>query len=175
MKYLQRTTSGAVGNGQAQRSSTRDAQRAAPRATAWAPRSSTCDAQRAAPRATACAPRSSTCPAPQASAWAPRLSTSDAQRAPPRTTAWAPRSIPRAPKRGRGQQLDQDPHRQKLGTNSDFPPCSIAAFVVNSEPHTRTRPFGPFICGALAGSLCSYLEVLGGKKLGQRPLQEGCA
>jgi hypothetical protein len=35
------------------RSSNCDAQRAAPRAEAWAPRSSTCDKQRAAPRATA--------------------------------------------------------------------------------------------------------------------------
>jgi hypothetical protein len=35
------------------RSSNCDAQRAAPRAAAWAPRSSTCDKQRAAPRATA--------------------------------------------------------------------------------------------------------------------------
>jgi hypothetical protein len=25
---------------------------------------------------------------------------------------------------------------QRLGTNSDEPPCSVAAFVVNSEPHT---------------------------------------
>jgi hypothetical protein len=43
------------------RSSTRDAQRAPPRPTAWArPRSSTCDAQRALPRTTAWAPRPST-------------------------------------------------------------------------------------------------------------------
>jgi len=43
IKYLQKTTSGAAGNGRAQRSNTCDAQQAAPRATAWAPRSSTCD------------------------------------------------------------------------------------------------------------------------------------
>ena len=44
---------GAKANGRAQRSSSFDAKRAPPRATAWAPRSSTCSAQRAAPRATA--------------------------------------------------------------------------------------------------------------------------
>jgi hypothetical protein len=82
IKYLRRTTSGAAGNGLgttikylrgaagigrhdqapathnettalAPRSSTCDAQQAAPRAAAWAPRSSPCDAQQAAPRATA--------------------------------------------------------------------------------------------------------------------------
>ena len=42
----------------APRSITCDAQRAAPRATAWASRSRTCDAQQAAPRKTAWAPRS---------------------------------------------------------------------------------------------------------------------
>jgi len=114
IKYLQRTTSGAAGNDRAQRSSTCDAQRAAPQASVLgsssrappqalacaprpstcaapqasvlAPQSSTCDAQREAPLVTAFAPRSSTCAAPQASAWAPRSSTCDAQRAPPRET-----------------------------------------------------------------------------------------
>jgi hypothetical protein len=33
------------------------------------------------------------------------------------------------------------------------PPCSSATFVVNSEPHAGARPF---VCGARAGSLCSY-------------------
>jgi hypothetical protein len=41
-KYLHRTTSGAADSGRAQRSSVCDAQREAPRATAWAPRTSTC-------------------------------------------------------------------------------------------------------------------------------------
>jgi hypothetical protein len=41
IKYLRRTTRGAAGNGRAQRSSNCDKQRAAPRATVWAPRSST--------------------------------------------------------------------------------------------------------------------------------------
>jgi hypothetical protein len=42
MKYQQRTTSGAAGNGRALRPRTCDAQRAAPRATAFEPRPSTC-------------------------------------------------------------------------------------------------------------------------------------
>jgi hypothetical protein len=41
IKYLQRTASGAAGNGRAQRLITCDVQRAAPRAEAWAPRSIT--------------------------------------------------------------------------------------------------------------------------------------
>jgi hypothetical protein len=49
IKYLQRITSGAAGNGRAKRPSTCDAQQAVLRATAWAPRSSTC----APPRASA--------------------------------------------------------------------------------------------------------------------------
>jgi hypothetical protein len=77
---LLRQRRGAAGSGLGTQSSTCDAQRAAPRATAWTSRPSTCDAQRAAPRATA---------------WAPRLSTCDKQRAALRATAWAPRS--RAP------------------------------------------------------------------------------
>ena len=56
-----RTAIGAAGNDRVQRSSTCDAQRAAPREKDLAPRSTTCDAQRAAPRATAWAIRSSTC------------------------------------------------------------------------------------------------------------------
>jgi hypothetical protein len=49
IKYLQRTTSGAAGSGRAKRSSTCDVERAATRASAWAPNPTTC----AAPRATA--------------------------------------------------------------------------------------------------------------------------
>ena len=90
--------------------------------------------------------------------------------------------VPREQKRGRGQQLGQGPHTQKLGTNSDDHPCSVALFVVNSEPHTGARPsvrlcagpelsrcvhsklraphrdtsLGPFVCGARASWLCSY-------------------
>jgi hypothetical protein len=47
IKYLHFTTSAAAGNGRAQRSSTCNANRVAPRASAWAPRPrpSTCDAQ----------------------------------------------------------------------------------------------------------------------------------
>jgi hypothetical protein len=41
---------------------------------------------------------------------------------------------------GRGQQFGQGLHTHKLGTNSDEPPCSTAAFVVNLEPHTEARP-----------------------------------
>ena len=66
--YMQRTTSGAAGNGlfttikymrgasgicMALQSSSCDAQQAAPRETAWAQRSSTCGAQRAPPRTVA--------------------------------------------------------------------------------------------------------------------------
>jgi hypothetical protein len=43
------------------------------------------------------------------------------------------------PKRGRGKQLGQGPHTQKLGTNSDESPCCVATFVVNSKPHTAAR------------------------------------
>ena len=48
--------------------------------------------------------------------------------------------VPHESKRGRGQQLGQGPHTQKLGTDLDEFPCSVAAFVVNSEPHTGARP-----------------------------------
>jgi hypothetical protein len=41
VKYLERTTSGAAGNGRAKQSSTCDAQRALPQTAALAPRSST--------------------------------------------------------------------------------------------------------------------------------------
>jgi hypothetical protein len=48
--------------------------------------------------------------------------------------------VPRETKRERGQQLDQGPITQKLGTNSEESPCSVAAHVVNSEPHIGARP-----------------------------------
>jgi hypothetical protein len=47
IKCVQRTTSSVADNGRAERSSTCDAQRAAPWATAWAPRSSSCAPPRA--------------------------------------------------------------------------------------------------------------------------------
>jgi hypothetical protein len=93
----------------APRSSTCDAQRAAPRATvlaprsntcvaarasAWAPRSSTCHAQQAVPREKAWALRVSTCVAPLESAWAKRPSTCDAQRTAPRAAAWSSDQVP---------------------------------------------------------------------------------
>ena len=28
------------------------------------------------------------------------------------------------------------------------PPCSVASFEINSEPHTGARPLGPHVCGA---------------------------
>jgi hypothetical protein len=56
--------------------------------------------------------------------------------------------VPREAKRGRGQQLGQCPHTQKLGTNSDESLCSVAAFVLNSEPHTGETFLGPFVFGA---------------------------
>ena len=124
INYLRRKTSSVAENGRAQRSSTCDAQGAAPLATTWAPRFNTF----AAPRASAwvtlikhlrrttsvaarsvLAPRASTCnkqrAASRAMAWTSRSSTCGAQRAVPRAAAWYHDEVPATNnKRRRGQR-----------------------------------------------------------------------
>jgi hypothetical protein len=57
-----------------------------------------------------------------------------------------PPGKPREPKRGRGQKTASSATTQGLGTNSELGknpaevPCSVTAFVVNSEPHAGARP-----------------------------------
>jgi hypothetical protein len=91
IKYLKRTTSGAAGKGQVQRSSTCAAKRAARRVAAWAPTikylRTTVDIGLCTTIKYLRGAAGLGFAALQASAWAPRSSTCDAQREPPRTVA----------------------------------------------------------------------------------------
>jgi len=44
-------------------------------------------------------------------------------------------------------------------SNTITPPCSVAEFKVNSEHHTEGTSLGPFVCGARAFLLCSFIHI----------------
>jgi hypothetical protein len=109
---------------------------------------------------------------------APRPCTCNAQRAAPRESAWHHDQIPPTHNEclheQRPEHHDQVPFELNAGARNNWakahihkswarfllnPPCSVEAFVVNSEPHTGARPLGPFVCGTRASSLRSYIHV----------------
>jgi hypothetical protein len=69
--------------------------------------------------------------------------------------------VTRESKRARGKQLGQGPCTKKLGTSPSESPCSVAAFVVNSEPHTGTRP-SVRLCVGLELARCVHRGLLFG-------------
>jgi hypothetical protein len=113
---------------------------AASQASALAPRSSTCNAERAAPQATAVyfdqRPKRRRRHRPWHHNQVPATHNKRRREQQPGHHD----QLIREPKQGRVQQLGQGPRTRKLGTNSDETPCNDSAFVVNSEPHTRARP-----------------------------------
>ena len=134
IKNLRRTTSGAAGNGRAQQPSNYDAQRAdlaghhkqvpARRRRHWswncdqvpAALNERCRGQRPVHHDQVPAQRRGHRPGHHIQVPATRSECRREQR------PGLHDQVPREPKRGRGKQLGQGPHKQKLGTNSDESP-----------------------------------------------------